>query len=208
MTKKAFAWLGMTLFALGAAAYVSVMLCVPALRPIPIRALFAELRITTYSHFIGGVIALATGALQFNMLLRTRFIGVHRWLGRLYCMAVVVAGAGGLLLVQQSPGGATAHLGFGLLALLWMGSTLMAYCEIRRGNVSAHRAWMMRSYALTFASVTFRLYLPLSQMAGFPMVVAYPVISWIGWVLNLLIAEWFIRSGQLGTGFVIRKIHV
>jgi len=67
---------------------------------------------------------------------------------------------------------------------------------------------MVRSYALAFASVMFRIYLPLSQMAGFSMVVAYPVISWIGWVINLLIAEWLVRSGRFSSDRVLREIHV
>jgi len=121
MTKRGFAWFVITLFALSAAAYVSAMLYTPTLRPMPIRALFAALPLTTYSHFLGGAIALATGALQFGTRLRARFIGLHRWLRRLYCLAVVVAGVGGLMLVQVSPGGVTARMGFGVLAVLWVG---------------------------------------------------------------------------------------
>jgi hypothetical protein len=75
-----------------------------------------------------------------------------------------------------------------------MGSTLSAYRHIRQRKLSEHRTWMIRSYALTLAAVTLRLYLPASLIAGFPMTVAYPAIAWLCWIPNLLIAEWFVRS--------------
>jgi hypothetical protein len=100
----------------------------------------------------------------------------------------------GFALAQHAFGGLTARAGFGLLAVCWTGSTLNAYRHIRQGNLSAHRSWMIRSYALTLAAVTLRVYLPSSQLAGIPMPVAYPAIAWLCWVPNLLIAEWFVRS--------------
>jgi len=51
---------------------------------------------------------------------------------------------------------------------------------------------MTRSYALTFAAVTLRIYLPLSQVAGIPFEPAYQTIAWLCWVPNLIVAEWLI----------------
>lgn len=51
---------------------------------------------------------------------------------------------------------------------------------------------MIRSYALTLAAVTLRIYLPLSQLAGVPFGDAYQVISWLCWVPNLVVAEWVV----------------
>ena len=52
---------------------------------------------------------------------------------------------------------------------------------------------MIRSYALTLAAVTLRIYLPLSQVSQIPFEVAYPIIAYACWVPNILIAEWMIR---------------
>ena len=194
MTKKAFAWLGMTLLALAVAGYAITMSFAPELRPSFVRALFAERPVAAFVHFMGGAIALIAGTFQLNSRLRTRFIEVHRWFGRLYIVAVVIGGVAALALALHSFGGLIAHVGFGLLAVCWMGSTLNAYRHIRQRNLSTHRNWMIRSYALTLAAVTLRIYLPSSQLAGIPMTVAYPVIAWLCWVPNLLIAEWFVRS--------------
>lgn len=194
MTKKAFAWLGMTLLAIAVAGYAITMLFAPEFRPSFVRILFAERPVATFAHLMGGAIALVAGAFQLNTRLRTRFIGVHRWLGRLYVLAVAIGGVAAFALALHSFGGLVARVGFGLLAVCWLGSTLNAYRHIREGNWRTHRSWMIRSYALTLAAVTLRVYLPSSQLAGVPMTVAYPVISWLCWVPNLLIAEWFVRS--------------
>ena len=194
MTIRTLAWLLMTLLALGVAGYASAMLLSPELRPAHIQQLFVQQTITAFAHFLGGAIALISGALQVNAWFRTRFISTHRWLGRLYVMAVVIGGIAGFVLALQSFGGWVANLGFGLLGVCWLACTLNAYRHIRQGNVSAHRSWMIRSYALTLAAVTLRLYLPTSQIAGLSMTVAYPAIAWLCWVPNLLIAEWIVRT--------------
>jgi len=53
---------------------------------------------------------------------------------------------------------------------------------------------MIRSYSLTFAAVTLRIYLPLAFASGIPFEIAYPAIAWLCWVPNAIVAEWmFVR---------------
>jgi hypothetical protein len=163
-------------------------------RPPLVRTLFAERPIIAVSHFMCGAISLVAGAFQLNTRLRTGFIRAHRWLGRLYLLAVGVGGTAGFTMALQSLGGPAAHAGFGLLAIAWLASTLIAYRYILQRDFGAHRSWVIRSYALTLAAVTLRLYIPLSQIAGIPFEAAYPVIAWLCWVPNLAVAEWFVRS--------------
>jgi hypothetical protein len=54
----------------------------------------------------------------------------------------------------------------------------------------------VRNFALTFAAVTLRIYLPLSNVVGIDFDVAYPVIAWIAWVPNLLVAEWVFNTAK------------
>ncbi|MCZ8073925.1 MAG: DUF2306 domain-containing protein, partial [Paucibacter sp.] len=83
--------------------------------------------------------------------------------------------------------------GFGLMAVFWLATTLNAHRLIRQGHVKSHRDWMLRSYAVTLAGVTLRLYLGVSVILGIKFFDAYPVLAWICWVPNLLVAEWLIR---------------
>jgi uncharacterized membrane protein len=196
MSKKTLIWLGMTLLALGVAGYAATIVIAPELRPPLVRSLFADWPIAAPAHFLGGAIALAVGAFQLNSRIRARFIAIHRWLGRTYLLAIAAGGVASLVLAVNSSAGPVARVGFGLLGVLWLVSSFNAYRYIRQGDVGAHRNWMIRSYALTLAAVTLRVYLPLSMIAGMPFAVAYPAIAWLCWVPNLLVAEWFVRSGR------------
>jgi uncharacterized membrane protein len=183
-------WVAMTglatLLALASARYFS-------LQP----AVFLASQVTTYlSHLLplllhvgGGVVALAIGPWQFVGRLRARRPALHRLLGRVYLAAVVVAGVGGLLLSPLSLGGPMAHLGFGTLALVLLGTSAMAYISIRRRRIAQHRAWMTRSYALIFSAVTFRLWLAVFGIADVPFLQAYAVGSWATWLINLVAAD-------------------
>lgn len=48
---------------------------------------------------------------------------------------------------------------------------------------------MIRSYALIFAAVTFRLWLSVLSGAGIPFDQAYGSGAWASWLINLLVAE-------------------
>ena len=54
----------------------------------------------------------------------------------------------------ESFGGLPTHFGFGMLAVLWLFTTAMAYRRVLQGKIQSHREWMIRSFALTFAAVT------------------------------------------------------
>lgn len=191
------AWAAMTVLALFVGLYAALALIGPPARSPFVQNLFDTGVLAVTLHLAGGLVALVTGAFQVNSRLRLRFLPAHRWLGRLYLVAVIVSSLSGFVMALRSDGGLVAHFGFGMLAVCWIFTTLNAYCYIRAGSTNTHRAWMLRSYALTFAAVTLRLYLPLLQAAGYGFDEAYPVVSWIAWVPNLLVVEWFVLTRQL-----------
>ena len=168
----------------------------------------ATLRVTAFAplvaHLGGGLVALGVGPWQFSTRLRTRRLALHRWMGRAYVVAVIVGGAGGLVLSRTSQEGIVTHLGFGTLGALWIYATLRAYAAIRRGDDVSHRAWMTRSFALTFAAVTLRIILPLELAFGLPYHTAYQIVSWACWVPNLLVAEWLnVRPSRSATAYAV-----
>jgi hypothetical protein len=189
-------WVVMTALATLVAAYAAAVLLVPAFGPPVIGARRATMPLAVTAHVIGGLVALAVGSWQLNARLRARVIALHRWMGRSYAVAVLVGGLGALRMAPVSQGGLAAHLGFGSFALLWLFSTARGYIAIRSHDEARHRAWMIRSYSLTYAAVTLRIYTPLSLAAGIPFADAYPVISWLCWVPNLVLAEWFVQRRQ------------
>jgi hypothetical protein len=192
---RTLAWLLMVLLSLGIAAYAAGLLVYPPMRSSFVLTLLAERPVATLGHFGGSALALAIGGFQLHPGLRRRFGAVHRWMGRLYLVGVALGGAAGLWMALFANGGLAGRLGFALLALSWLTCTARGYASIRARELQAHRRWMIRSYALTFAAVTLRLYIPAGQVAGIAFESAYPVIAWLCWVPNLLVAEWLARGG-------------
>ncbi len=165
-----------------------------ALHP-DMRATFEAQRIGIYAHVFAALFALVLGPFQFSARLRAARPHLHRWMGRLYLgIGVLMGGLAGLYMASFAFGGPVAKLGFGLLALAWLYTGLRAYQAIRARKVMEHRRWMVRNFALTFAAVTLRLWLPASFVAGIPFELAYPAIAWLCWVPNLLVAERMLRA--------------
>ena len=146
------------------------------------------------THIIASMLAILIGPFQFLPRIRKgRLLQVHRWLGRTYLLSILFGGLSGLYMATLSHGGIISHLGFATLAVLWLYSGYRAYRHIRNKEIEEHRRWMIRNYALTFAAVMLRIYVPLSGPAGFDFLTAYRAIAWLAWAPNLLVAEWIIR---------------
>ncbi len=187
----------MIVLAVMVAAYALASAFLPGARNPFVASLFSEKTLRAFGHLVAGGSAIVAGAFQFSTRLRTRHAGTHRMLGRIYIVAVLVSGTSALLLAPSSTGGVPAHFGFGLMAVLWVTTAVVALLKVRSGDYAAHREWMIRSYALCLAAVTLRLYLPLSAVVGIPFDEAYPAIAWLCWVPNLIIAEWFFVRSSL-----------
>jgi len=155
-------------------------------------------------HVAGAMLAILIGPFQFLEGMRQgRLIKVHRWLGRTYLIAVLVGGLAGLYMATLSYGGMPSHLGFASLGILWLYSGFMAYKHIRNKNIELHREWMIRNYALTFAGVMLRLWMPTFVMAGVDFMAGYILTAWLCWVPNLIVAQWIInRRRNRETGSV------
>jgi hypothetical protein len=149
------------------------------------------------AHATCAGIALATGPWQFIAPWRYKGRKPHRWIGRVYVIACLLGGLTGAALAWGTTSGPVAQSGFMGLAVAWLISTGLGWRYARAGNWVLHRRWMIRSFALSFAAVTLRLYLPLSIVAGFDFRVAYPAIAWLCWVPNLIAAELWLRARPL-----------
>lgn len=150
-------------------------------------------RVAFLLHISAAPVALVLGAVQLFPRLRARKPVLHRWVGRIYAVSILIAGVAGLVVAPGVEGGIVASLGFGVLAVLWLGITANAVRLAMLGRIAEHRRWMYRSFALTFAAVMLRLYLLGFMAAEFSYTEASVYLAWICWVPNLLFAEWFVR---------------
>jgi uncharacterized membrane protein len=151
--------------------------------------------ISFYAHIFLGGIALLAGWSQFITRIRSRNVQVHRTLGKIYLVAVIISGVAGLYIAFYATGGLVSIFGFSSLAIAWLFTTVTAYRNILKGEIDQHQYWMIRSYALCFAAVTLRIWLPLFQFGfGMEFIFAYRIVAWLCWVPNLIVAELIVRN--------------
>jgi uncharacterized membrane protein len=149
-------------------------------------------------HVAGAATALLISPLQLMPAVRRGRPALHRWLGRVYVVGCTVGGIAGLPLAFGSAAGPVATAGFGLLAIAWLVTTLKGWLAGVRQQTAEHRAWMIRSFSLTYAAVTLRLYLAILPALPLAFVSGYQAISFLCWVPNLIVAELFLRRMRVG----------
>lgn len=161
-----------------------------------LRELYLNRQVGLYIHVFAMMAPLIIGPVQFLLrrltseTRRAKYLPLHRWLGRIYVTGALIGGLSGLYLAIYAFGGFASTLGFGLLAVLTLTTTWIAYLRIRAKNEFSHKEWMTRSYALIFAAVTLRLLLG-TYIGAFRIeeTEAYQAIAWSCWVPNLIVAE-------------------
>jgi uncharacterized membrane protein len=133
----------------------------------PLRQHFAPIPVWIMLHGIPGVIAMMLGVLQFSNRLRSRYLHVHRILGRIYVASVFIA-APASLGVSFNIGPPTLHMADIIQSSGWMFTTAVALYCVRSGKIQQHREWMMRSYpyAMVFLCVRATFAIPAIQKLG------------------------------------------
>ncbi len=105
-------------------------------------------------HILAGTFALLIGPVNFSSRMRQRHLQLHRILGRVYVISVFVGSFTGIALAWGRPG----LPGTSMQAAAWMVCTTAAYVTARNRQISVHRQWMARSYAVTFTFVSSRVF--------------------------------------------------
>jgi len=150
-------------------------------------------RLPLIAHVTGGLIALLAGVWQIWTGLNTQSMSVHPWTGRLYAIGVLLGSAGAFVLAWTSAlFGLAWAVALVCLAIAWLVTTGMALHGIRKRNVLLHKQWMIRSYIVTFAFVTFRIitdYLPYEAWWGISRADMSVAAIWPVWVMPLLAYE-------------------
>jgi uncharacterized membrane protein len=145
------------------------------------------------AHIVFAGAALLLSPIQLSGRVRARIPQLHRVIGRIVLFSIVVAGTSGFLLAGVNVAGPVGTAGFGALAVLWVTFALLGLRAILRRDVVAHRRWMLRTFAMTYAAVTLRLWLfaliPLLGDFGS----AYLLVPFLSWVPNLVVVELLLR---------------
>jgi predicted membrane protein DUF2306 len=166
----------------------------PALLPYELRVNLLHNPPAFILHTSFGGLALLLAPWQFVGWLRRRHPRVHRWVGRLYVGCALISGVAAYPVAFGTIAGPIASAGFALMATTWLGTTLVAWRAVRQRRYAAHRRWMIRSFALALSAVTLRLALLVPVQLQLDFLPVYRVTSWASWLVNLLLAELWLRS--------------
>ena len=145
-------------------------------------------------HVAGAATALMIGPFQFLAGVRARAPRVHQWMGRTYVVACLTGAVGGFVMAFGSTAGPVATVGFAALAVCWFYANVQGWRLAMARRFPEHRAWMIRSFAMTFAAVTLRIYVPLLPLTGLSGLDGYRLTAYLAWIPNLILAELYIRG--------------
>ena len=151
----------------------------------------AHWRIAFFIHVFTSMLVLFAGFSQFSKKLLQKKPELHRTLGYIYVVNVLfITGPAALIMSFYANGGFIARVAFVLLSALWILFTAVALFKAIRKDFILHKNFMIRSYALTLSAISLRSWKVIIA-AGTTMAPMdrYRLIAWLGWGLNLLIAE-------------------
>jgi len=148
-----------------------------------------------YSHVLISALILLIGFFQVSGIGR-RWLRIHRALGKFYVFGILfLAAPGGLVMAMFINRGPSVLTSFICQAGLWFLFTALAFDRIRKRDIDAHRAWMLRSFALTCAAIMLRVYIFFfSYHTDLGQPAAYATLAWLSWIPNLIAVEVYLRS--------------
>ena len=148
-------------------------------------------RVAFFTHVYTSMLVLPAGILQFSKWIRSHLPRLHRSAGWMYSIVLILFVApSGFIMGIHANGGLSSQIAFCLLALLWFYFTLMALLKIKKKDFRAHQQFMIRSFALTLSAITLRGWKYILVLFFHPHPIdVYRLTAWLGWGLNLLVAE-------------------
>ena len=165
----------------------------------PDNARFVLIPVPVVIHIIAASAFCMIGAFEFAPRFRQRHPNWHRAAGRWLMVAGLITGLSGIWMTvfYSIPQALQGPLLYVVRLLVGAGmaiSIVLAWNTIRRKNISAHRAWMMRAYALGQGAGTQALiFVPYSLLVGQPNQIIRDVLMTAAWVVNVILVEWMLR---------------
>ena len=153
-------------------------------------------RVSFFIHVFSSMFALMAGFSQFSKKLLKKKPLLHRRIGYAYVINILcITGPAGLVMSFYANGGFYSRIAFVLLSVLWMLFTATALYKAVKKDFVSHKAFMIRSYALTLSALSLRMWKVLfAEFSNIGPMDRYRIIAWLGWGLNLLIAEFIIMQ--------------
>lgn len=150
--------------------------------------------VLAYAHILTGVVYLVGAPFQLSRHFRERHFTVHRRMGRIVLPAGITAGIFAIIFGTLVPYGgpleASATVVFGVY---FVAALVTAFVAIKSRDVTRHRRWMIRAFAVGLAVGTIRVWIGLFQAFGLMSLQdSFGVAFWLSFVLHALLAETYL----------------
>jgi uncharacterized membrane protein len=147
-------------------------------------------------HVLAAALYAFLGAFQFSARLRRRRLGWHRKSGRILVGAGLLVAGSGLwmtLFYSGAPGGALLWTVRLVVGSAVAASIVLGFNAVRRRDIAAHRAWMIRAYALSVAAGTQTITQGIGEGLFGTGELSTGLSVSAGWAVNAAVAEWVIH---------------
>jgi uncharacterized membrane protein len=144
-----------------------------------------------YVHIFSAPVVLFNGLILLSDSVRRRYGGLHRFLGRLQVVVLLVfVLPSSVVMSRHAFGGWPAGLSFLLLSAATAGCAIVGVVHARHRRYDRHRRWMLRCYVLICSAVVLRLTSGAAGLIGVPSPEgAYIVAAWSSWLFPLAVYE-------------------
>lgn len=152
----------------------------------------------TMMHILPGLLFIGLGLTQFVKRIRQKAPGFHRWSGRIALVSGLIIGVTGILMgFKMSISGVSETAATTLFGIVFLFSLVRGLFHIRKGNISHHREWMIRAFAIGLAVATTRpivgIFFATSFITGLTPKDFFGTALWIGFTNHLIAAEVWIN---------------
>ena len=203
-TKSTFGWVAPVLWLLGALAIYAAIdrmlitygsLLTGVMPTDPANAHYVKHALLISLHIIPGLLFLLLGPLQFVAAIRARWHKIHRISGRVFIASGFMMAVSAIAINIMFPpfGGLFKSIAVYVFSVAQIVTLTVALRAILRRDITRHRAWMIRAFAIGLAISTMRIFfIPAYLLYGVPSDFTVGLGMWIGFLVNIAVAEFIL----------------
>lgn len=152
---------------------------------------YIDVKWVIISHIFCGSVALLSGPLLLWEYFRNRFLKIHRLLGKMYVIAILISGLGALYLTFTTGLQVNLPYSFALQIQIfaWLTSTGLAYWAVRKRKMIQHKEWMARSYIVTLAFLAQVMLFKIPFIVALGFAEFFPTVVWFSWSVPLFLYQ-------------------
>lgn len=159
---------------------------------------FARNPVLTLVHIFPGLLFVLLAPIQLMRSVRNRHLTLHRWMGRAVVAAGMVIGVTALVMSSRMAiGGMNETVATMLFGMLFLLCLIKGFVSIRRRDVTAHREWMIRAFAIGMAVATIRpivgIFFATRMLTHLTPQQFFGTAFWLGFTVQLIVAEVWIN---------------